>query len=157
MDVSPMLHSDTFWHWGLPFSYCYVLKWTCNKFILIAYFQNIRPTIPERWICNETLFSVSNIMQESWSQKPSSRLSHLRVKKAFAKLIDNSVDIKSGWKKRWLSATILAISAKAVSTWRSGSELLLFSLLKKYYLRFLSITNYFYTTFVLCSNFVCNS
>lgn len=110
--------------------------------------QNIRPTIPERWICNETLFSVSNIMQESWNAKPSSRLSHLRVKKAFAKLIDNTVDIKRGWKenlKTMIECNIFRQSPQ--NQFLSVRVNYYFRSWKKYYLRFFVNNNLFLYNF----------
>jgi hypothetical protein len=51
--------------------------------------------LPQRWQSNETVAAVVRIIQETWHHNPSVRPSHLRIKKALAKLIDNTVDIKN--------------------------------------------------------------
>ena len=61
---------------------------------MFIFAQGIRPTVPDRWRSNETLSSLLRLMQEMLHSNPAVRPSHLRMKKALAKLIDNSVDIK---------------------------------------------------------------
>uniref|UniRef100_T1IKD1 Serine/threonine-protein kinase receptor n=1 Tax=Strigamia maritima TaxID=126957 RepID=T1IKD1_STRMM len=48
--------------------------------------KKIRPSIPNRWYCNEQLLTMSKLMQECWHENPEARLTALRVKKTLRKL-----------------------------------------------------------------------
>lgn len=48
--------------------------------------QKIRPPIPQRWQDEEILQVLSKIMAECWQEKPSARLTALRIKKTLGKI-----------------------------------------------------------------------
>ncbi|KAE8747499.1 hypothetical protein FOCC_FOCC005830 [Frankliniella occidentalis] len=52
-----------------------------------------RPTIPNRWLCDETLTGMAKLMKECWHHKSHVRLSSLRVKKTLAKLAQSDYQI----------------------------------------------------------------
>lgn len=52
-----------------------------------------RPTIPNRWLCDETLSGMAKLMKECWHHKSHVRLSALRVKKTLAKLAQSDFHI----------------------------------------------------------------
>uniref|UniRef100_A0AAG5D911 Serine/threonine-protein kinase receptor n=1 Tax=Anopheles atroparvus TaxID=41427 RepID=A0AAG5D911_ANOAO len=48
--------------------------------------DQLRPSIPSRWIACDTLHAISKVMKECWYQHPAARLSSLRIKKTLANL-----------------------------------------------------------------------
>ncbi|XP_058125443.1 TGF-beta receptor type-1 isoform X2 [Anopheles coustani] len=46
--------------------------------------DQLRPSIPSKWIACDTLHAISKVMKECWYQHPAARLSSLRIKKTLA-------------------------------------------------------------------------
>ncbi|XP_014679189.1 PREDICTED: bone morphogenetic protein receptor type-1B-like [Priapulus caudatus] len=56
--------------------------------------ERIRPTIPNRWSCNEHLQNFVKVMSECWHQNPLARLTALRVKKTLTKMTNDELKIQ---------------------------------------------------------------
>ena len=56
--------------------------------------EKLRPDIPEVWLKDSVLIEITKLMQETWTEKGSSRLTALRVKKSLTTITQCSI-IKS--------------------------------------------------------------
>ena len=53
--------------------------------------EKLRPDIPEVWLKDSVLKEITKLMQETWTEKGSSRLTALRVKKSLTTIMQCSI------------------------------------------------------------------
>ena len=53
--------------------------------------EKLRPDIPEVWLKDSVLIEITKLMQETWTEKGSSRLTALRVKKSLTTIMQCSI------------------------------------------------------------------
>ena len=59
--------------------------------------EKLRPDIPEVWLKDSVLIEITKLMQETWTEKGSSRLTALRVKKSLTTIMQCSIITDKIW------------------------------------------------------------
>ena len=71
--------------------------------------EKLRPDIPEVWLKDSVLNEITKVMQETWTEKGSSRLTALRVKKSLTTIMQCSIITDKIWQfakqKKWKTSS----------------------------------------------------
>ncbi|ELU04731.1 hypothetical protein CAPTEDRAFT_111904 [Capitella teleta] len=74
----------------VPYFDCVAPDPSFDEMRKVVCIERQRPEIPNRWISDECLRSISKLMAECWNHNAAARLTSLRVKKSLAKLLENA-------------------------------------------------------------------
>ena len=85
---------------GQQFSFIFVFE-TFSEYVApdpsldemrkVVCIEKLRPEIPDVWMKDTVLIEITKLMQDSWKEKGSSRLTALRVKKSLTTIMQCSI------------------------------------------------------------------
>jgi len=75
----------------LPYSEYVAPDPSLDEMRKVVCIEKLRPDIPEVWLKDSVLIEITKLMQETWTEKGSSRLTALRVKKSLTTIMQCSI------------------------------------------------------------------